>query len=78
MPTMPGFKDTRKTKIQSVVPTAPVKILDTFKSSNDSEQEEIEFDKNVITALESERGQEATRKIAEHFKIRKVYRTIKR
>lgn len=50
------------------------------KSNEDvyDDAEEAEFDKNVIMALESENGQATTRKLAEHFKTRKLHRVIKR
>lgn len=77
MPTVLGFMDARKLGRQSSDFSVPVKTSESEEMSDDG-AEEAEFDRQAIMALNSERGQEATRKLAEHFKTRKLHRVIKR
>jgi len=74
-----GSVDTRKSRRQTRDDDMPVKTAKSEEiSAYDDEVEEAEFDRQAIIALSSERGQETSRKVLEHFKIRKLYRVIKR
>jgi hypothetical protein len=64
-------------KINSLPQHVIVNIFEEYIQSNSNEdKEELEFDKAVIEALESDEMQDITRKFAEHSKVRKIHNPI--